>query len=244
MPANFYHDEATMRGADMHTYWALGPEGVPIKAVTLYVVLAVHQPPVDKPEAIVASVTSCRHKVVQGRLKLKYVQHIPIPLGVPHPVMEPIEYGLILYYSSSTPFLRRASVTAGGHPLGVCLSGDSGLNVNCWEGIKLPSGYVHSENTVMTEPSLADAIDALTDMVVDVVLGTLLKLLEKVIPKKWKDAVSEWLKHQFQNIAQPFTRVLEKIVKDILKSLAKKPSEKKAKELTLGAIAPLGLPHV
>lgn len=204
MSANFYTTGGWMLGFDLHNYWTVGPLGAPVPTKAVHFVVAHYEYVRAKdPTTKVACVTADTHKMVQGECELTLIPHIPIPPGAPHLAAEVLELGLIVGFSGSAPLVRRQSVTAKGKPLAVCTERWFGTNINCSDPVNLPSGDCLHFGTVMTQPSAADAVAAITDWIIDSIFGTIVgkagdkvfgRLVEGLLKQAVKKCVEEIVK--------------------------------------------------
>jgi hypothetical protein len=149
------------------------------------------------------------------------VVHVFIPAAPPHPALEAIELASIIAASSSKAVLAVASVTGQGKPLAVCIEGGFGLNVNCHEGWKLPTGVVIQPNTVMTQPTADDFASALVDLALDNAIGKVSgsiagKIAEKMGLKALKNVIKEQIKDRLKQLKKDHDKTIKKVIRDVV----------------------------
>ncbi len=216
MAANFYNASGVMIGLDFHSYWAV--PGV-LSPLWPHVVGAPFSWLISDKATRLAKVTSNGKPMCQATMDLDGVPHVPLPIVPPH-VAEAVQLGGVVIGSGSKAVLAVASVTGQGKPLAVCVEGAFGLNLNCQEGWKLPTGIVLQSNSVMTQPTAGDYACAVLDVLLDNLLSKVSshlskKLAGKMKLSKGKDALKEMIKQAIKELRKKH----EKSVKDILRSL-------------------------
>lgn len=238
MSSNFYDTTGVMVGLDGHKYWAIvPPDPVPIEAEAAYVSAAQYAVfPVEDAATRTATLTSDGKRMIQGKCKLQNALHYPVIVpGPPHPVMEPIELALIIVYASTVPVLRRQCVTGQGQPLAICLYWALGVNLNCGEPVKMPSGGVFNLNTVKTQASWQDAVPTIVDWIIDSLVGVLFK---KMLSNTLKKKLKEDLERELARIIQKMTETKVKdFFKDVVKMFKDKVKPKKV-------LRDLGIPFI
>lgn len=222
MSCNFYDTTGAMLGLDLHKYWvAAPPSPVPVEGLAAHVNAAQYYiSPVEDPKTLTASVTSDAKRMVQGKCKLEWVPHFPVIVpGLPYPGLEHLELLLIMGFSSSVPVVRRQSVTGERQPMAICMVSAIGLNLNCGEKVKLPTGWVLNFNTVKTGISWQDLVPVVVEWVIDSLAGLITKklskkFLEKLIKKIGEDYVERIVKKKAEDILKTTIKEIMKFFKD------------------------------
>ena len=179
MSANFYTNAGLMVGCDVHSYWT-GP-GQGLKTFAPHAVFAPLSWACATSWKRTASVTANGDLMIQGGFELYLVPHIPMTLAPPG-AAEPLEYLGICSSASSKPLMKAHSVTAANSALAVCMSGFSGLNVDCNEPVSAPSAGVVCATSVQTTPTVGDVVAG----VVEAALSTAMSFAAKPIMKRIK----------------------------------------------------------
>ncbi len=214
MPCNFYDTTGAMLGLDLHKYWmAAPPSPVPVETRAAYVNAAQYYvSPVEDSKTLTASVTSDGKRMVQGKCKLKWVPHYPVIVpGPPFPGLEQLEIGLTIMFSSSVPVVRRQSVTGERQPMAICMISAIGLNLNCGDPVKMPTGWVINLNTVKTGISWQDVVPVVVEWGIDSLAGIITKRFSK-----------KFLEKHFKKIADTVRRrITKKLAEDFVKNIVK-----------------------
>lgn len=218
MSANFYNESGVMLGLDIHRFWTAAMVPVPTWP---YVAVARFAGPSCDTGKLTPSVTSSAKPMCQEGFDLKAVAHIFVPLALPDPFLEGCELVHIVAASSSKAVLAVASVSGQGKPLAVCIEGGFGLNVNCHEGWKLPTGVVIQPNTVMTQPTAGDFASAFVDLALDNVIGKVSgpiagKIAEKMGLKALKNVLKELIKDRLKELKKDHDKTIKKVVRDLV----------------------------
>ncbi len=203
MYCNFYDTTGIMIGFDLHKFWGVYPPvPLPVPLTAGYANVAQYYlSPVEEEGTRTVTLTSDGKRMIQGKCKLEYVPHLPVIMpALPHPVMQTVELVLTMVFSSSTPVLRRQCVTGVGQPLAICVASAIGLNLNCGDPVKTPTGGVLNLNSVKTGASWQDLVPTVVDWIIDSVAGKLRKLLSKTfLDKHFKKIVEEPIEESFKN---------------------------------------------
>ena len=234
MKASFYKSTAFMVGVDLHhaqTIFIESPSEA-VKGHTLapypYGVHGAHcfDCKDEKKRTETVSAEAC-DMILDGFVITK-VLHIPLPLPIFHPY-ELVEAGKIKDASSSTPFLKMATVTSEGGPLSVCGAGPIGGNLNCQEeGTKL-TGIVYCPCSVVTRPQLRALLFRFFDDFKKQYLEGLLDLVDWLLEKKLKipdrpRAIVKWL---LRKIVTKLVDWLEKLLREFLEEQERKERERR-----------------
>lgn len=232
MSANFYNAAGKMIGVDVHDYWAwIPPDPVPIDSTAISIVDALFSKDCGDEKTRLAHVTSSGKPTLQGGFTSTKIFHYPeiaiapIPGLPPHPLQ--VYQACVVYaYASSTALLRKATVSGGGKPLAVCMSGAFGVNMNCGDPVDTPTGVVYNPNTVMTEPSTGDFVSAWISLTVDGIVSVLVgKLIEFLVGPL---------------LPEPLMKEIEDKIKEKVHEMV---DEQKAKHLK-AALVSMGVTHV
>ncbi|MEJ7731856.1 MAG: hypothetical protein WKG00_21930 [Polyangiaceae bacterium] len=193
MSACFYHQNAAMAGIDLHTYWVAGPP-TPAGPTPVPVPLSPHVVAVPfewraTQWKATHSVTSVGSPMIQRGYDIYAVPHVPVPVGPPHPIAEPLKLLEIHFTAGSEARMSISSVTGCGEQLATCLLFLAGANVNCWDPIPSgPTNLVLSPSSVLTSPTLGDYIGALVGYYVDGAFDFAFGLLGPISGHIWRRA--------------------------------------------------------
>lgn len=236
--ANFYDTTGAMVGLDRHKYWAVTPATgpVPVPMTAWYLTLAQYWiNSADEEQTKTARVTSDGKRMIQGKCKLVYLFHWPVVVPAPpHPAAEAVELLITIACSSTVPVFRRQSVTGQGEPLAICCAAMFGVNLDCGDPVKMPTGLVINVNSVKTGVSPADVVPAVVDWLVDTLVSQIVKGLFK---KLLDDRIKKWIED----------RIVRRLVEKIAQELTKQPVKtlvKKGKDAAQKILRKLGVPFV
>jgi hypothetical protein len=187
---------AHIGGAEFHTYIALGPKGVPIpKENSPHVTLKFG---FYKEEATLSkaanNVTSDGHKMMQQGYDFYFTDHVPVPVGFPHPLEIP-QLAKVVAGSGSKLQMASMSVTSGGNPLACCLWKEYSANLNCSDPVDVPLNLVVNLSSVITSPTAGDYAGALASATLDTLFNLGFgRLLKKVgVKNDWLEIVAKHL---------------------------------------------------
>jgi hypothetical protein len=158
MSANFLDTSGNCAGIDGHTYFAIGPAGVPLPMPLVPHIIAWKHSWKSRDWRIAKTVTTGGNPVLQGNWAMIFVVHVPIPVAAPHAI-EAVQLAGIIMAGSAAPQLTAHKVTAQENPLLTEISGTFGLNLDCADFLALSKDF--NANTVMTQPTLGDYLAAI-----------------------------------------------------------------------------------
>jgi len=206
MSANFLNTSGYCQGCDFHTYFAEGPDFVPVPVFGFpHVVTAVHEGP-SKTWLIANTVTTDAKPTLQGGWGMLLVSHVPFP-NVPHPVAEPAKLAVVILVSSAAPQLAVEGVTGERKPLLSEIYGFYGLNLDCSEAPWFLGGSVDiNVNSVRTSPTLSDFLQAifgaLRAWLTAAIFGTAIKVgFKDIFDKMWASLSSALFRNIFTWLA-------------------------------------------
>lgn len=171
MSACFYDNGGIMEGIDAHTYYTIGPLGVPVPVLfTPHLAGAPFLHPAATWDKRTPTVLAEGRKMIKRGFKIRLVPHLPVTMLPPHGA-ELGQVALVIAKSTSTAYLGVASVTGEGGPLATCVGWAVGVNGNCGPGI----GAVYNPSSVITSPTASDYAGAVAAWCVALALGPVWK---------------------------------------------------------------------
>jgi hypothetical protein len=219
MSVSFYNANGTMIGADLHEYLSIVlPDPAPVPIPALHFVFASFDGRCEDEKTRPKNVTSDGQPMIQKEFKrISVGPHLPLTPAPPHP-SEYVAWTMIILLSGSTAMLAVATVTGGGQPLACCLYNCLGANLNCGDPFDLPLDVVINENSVLTQPTLGDFVEAIISSIISGVISVAVGKGSEGVGKGMKKYVKKKIRDE---ITIPIRKLAEEIVKNYLGDIAK-----------------------